>query len=162
MHARSGSIAKTGRAACTRDASFFRRLWLSAVSSFHIFFFRRGTGEQVKEKADLIIGSDGAFSAVRKQLMKHVRFNYSQEYIPHGYMELCIPPKNGQVVLLSCFVFAFLVKEDQSKMLTCTLRVAFADVLNCVLGFCSSVRSIIIRMPKNTFALVYCDRACMQ
>ncbi len=29
----------------------------------------------------------------------------------------------------------------------------------CMLGFCSSVRSIIIRMPKNTFALVYCDRA---
>ncbi len=32
----------------------------------------------------------------------------------------------------------------------------------CMLGFCSSVRSIIIRMPKNTFALVYWDRACMQ
>ncbi len=31
-----------------------------------------------------------------------------------------------------------------------------------MLGFCSSVRSIIIRMPKNTFALVYYDRAYMQ
>ncbi len=37
-----------------------------------------------------------------------------------------------------------------------------ADSLCCIAGFCSSVRSIIIRMPKNTFALVYCDRACMQ
>ncbi len=32
----------------------------------------------------------------------------------------------------------------------------------CIAGFCSSVRSIIIRMPKSTFTLVYCDRACMQ
>ncbi len=32
----------------------------------------------------------------------------------------------------------------------------------CIAGFCSSVRSIIIRMPKNTFALVYCNRAYMQ
>lgn len=48
-------------------------------------------------KADLVIGNDGAFSSVRKQLMKHARVNYSQEYIPHGYMELCIPPKDGEV-----------------------------------------------------------------
>ena len=57
----------------------------------------RPNGEQVKEKVDLVVGNDGAFSAVRKQLMKRTRMNYSQEYIPHGYMELCIPPKDGKV-----------------------------------------------------------------
>lgn len=46
---------------------------------------------------DLIVGCDGAFSTVRKQFMRQTRFNYSQEYIPHGYMELTIPPKNGEV-----------------------------------------------------------------
>jgi kynurenine 3-monooxygenase len=40
---------------------------------------------------DLIVGCDGAFSAVRKEMMKRPRFNYSQEYIPHAYMELSIP-----------------------------------------------------------------------
>ncbi len=40
--------------------------------------------------------------------------------------------------------------------------ICFHSVECCMLGFCSSVRSIIIRMPKNTFALVYCNRACMQ
>lgn len=29
--------------------------------------------------------------------MKQTRFDYSQEYIPHGYMELCIPSKDGKV-----------------------------------------------------------------
>ncbi len=40
--------------------------------------------------------------------------------------------------------------------------VSFRAEWCCMLGFCSSVRSIIIRMPKNTFVLVYWDRACMQ
>ncbi|NWI21963.1 KMO monooxygenase, partial [Crypturellus soui] len=44
---------------------------------------------------DLIVGCDGAFSTVRKQFMRQTRFNYSHEYIPHGYMELTIPPKDG-------------------------------------------------------------------
>lgn len=46
---------------------------------------------------DLIVGCDGAYSTVRAHLMKKPRFDYSQQYIPHGYMELTIPPKNGEV-----------------------------------------------------------------
>ncbi len=42
--------------------------------------------------ADIIIGADGAFSAVRAAIQKTDRFNYSQYYIPHGYKELRIPP----------------------------------------------------------------------
>ncbi|PVD26591.1 hypothetical protein C0Q70_14268 [Pomacea canaliculata] len=48
--------------------------------------------EEVRRKVDLIVGSDGAHSAVRQQMMKSVRFDFQQEYIPHGYMELTIPP----------------------------------------------------------------------
>lgn len=43
------------------------------------------------EAFDLVIGGDGAFSAVRNELMKTPRFNYSQDYIAHGYKELHIP-----------------------------------------------------------------------
>lgn len=39
-------------------------------------------------KSDFIFGTDGAFSAVRSAMQKTDRFNYSQEYIPHGYKEL--------------------------------------------------------------------------
>jgi kynurenine 3-monooxygenase len=48
--------------------------------------------KQASEKAyDRIIGTDGAFSAVRLRLMKTDRFNYSQKYLEHGYKELHIP-----------------------------------------------------------------------
>ncbi|HMP99557.1 MAG TPA: NAD(P)/FAD-dependent oxidoreductase [Cyclobacteriaceae bacterium] len=40
---------------------------------------------------DLIIGADGAFSAVRSAMQITDRFNYSQSYIEHGYKELSIP-----------------------------------------------------------------------
>jgi kynurenine 3-monooxygenase len=40
---------------------------------------------------DLIIGADGAFSAVRGALQFTDRFNFSQDYIEHGYKELSIP-----------------------------------------------------------------------
>lgn len=43
-------------------------------------------------QSDLIIGADGAFSAVRAALQISDRFEYSQHYIEHGYKELRIPP----------------------------------------------------------------------
>lgn len=48
-------------------------------------------------QAHLIVGCDGAFSAVRKRFLRRSRFDYSQTYIPHGYMELTMPPANGEV-----------------------------------------------------------------
>ena len=41
---------------------------------------------------DVIIGADGAFSAVRASMQITDRFEYSQHYIEHGYKELRIPP----------------------------------------------------------------------
>lgn len=46
----------------------------------------------VEHKFDLIIGADGAFSAVRSAMQITDRFDYSQDYIDHGYKELHIPP----------------------------------------------------------------------
>lgn len=57
----------------------------------------RSDQEPLQVSYDLIVGCDGAFSTVRKQFMRQKRFNYSHEYIPHGYMELTIPPKDGDV-----------------------------------------------------------------
>ena len=49
---------------------------------------------------DLIIGADGAFSAVRWSMQLTDRFNFSQHYIEHGYKEIQIPPgKNGGFLL---------------------------------------------------------------
>jgi kynurenine 3-monooxygenase len=39
-----------------------------------------------------VIGTDGAASAIRTSLLSVGRFNFSQDYIEHGYKELTIPP----------------------------------------------------------------------
>jgi len=54
--------------------------------------FTTADKENVTVNPDVIFGCDGAYSAVRKEMMRRPRFDYSQEYIPHAYMELCIPP----------------------------------------------------------------------
>jgi kynurenine 3-monooxygenase len=54
--------------------------------------FERPGGGSVRVEADLIIGADGAFSAVRGRMQKSDRFEYSQSYLEHGYKELQIPP----------------------------------------------------------------------
>ena len=53
------------------------------------------TGATTQVPADSVIGADGAYSAVRARMQKHDRFNYSQEYLSHGYKELTIPPAPG-------------------------------------------------------------------
>lgn len=72
-----------------------------------VFFHHRCTGydlhsrsllvrdESTREfgrEVPVVIGTDGAASAVRLALMLHTRMNYSQEYLEHGYKELTIPP----------------------------------------------------------------------
>jgi len=82
----------------------------------------------VDVKADLVIGCDGAFSAVRKEMMKRPRFNYSQEYIPHAYMELCMPPVNGDFAMPPNYLhiwprgqFMMIGLPNQDKSFTVTL-----------------------------------------
>ncbi len=52
----------------------------------------RDDGARVTHAADLVIGADGAFSAVRARLQRTDRFDFSQQYLEHGYKELTIPP----------------------------------------------------------------------
>jgi kynurenine 3-monooxygenase len=46
-------------------------------------------------KAEVIVGADGAYSVVRSALVRRERFDYSQEYLTHGYKELTIPAGPG-------------------------------------------------------------------
>lgn len=59
----------------------------------------KGDGE-VERESDLIIGADGAHSAMRQSLLKRPMTNFSQKYIEHGYIELYIPSKeSGEVCI---------------------------------------------------------------
>jgi kynurenine 3-monooxygenase len=57
-----------------------------------VTFENTAIGRDVTIDTDLIIGTDGAFSAVRQQMMRLDRFDFSQSYLEHGYKELTIPP----------------------------------------------------------------------
>jgi len=53
------------------------------------------TGEVTEEQGEIVIGTDGAGSMVRKSMMRHTTkllFNYSQNFLRHGYKELSILP----------------------------------------------------------------------
>ncbi|HEX2836513.1 MAG TPA: FAD-dependent monooxygenase [Phycisphaerales bacterium] len=58
--------------------------------------FQRGDGSTVRDSADLLVGADGAFSALRGVMQKTDRFEYSQTYLGHGYKELHIPAVDGE------------------------------------------------------------------
>jgi kynurenine 3-monooxygenase len=50
------------------------------------------TGERTEVRDSVIVGADGAFSAVRAAMQRRDRFSFSQDYLEHGYKELTIPP----------------------------------------------------------------------
>ncbi|KAF4523013.1 hypothetical protein B566_EDAN007443 [Ephemera danica] len=96
-------------------------------------FERQENKEMVIESADLVVGADGAYSMARKQLMKQPMFNYSQTYIEHGYLELCIPPdEKGQHKMEKNFLhiwprgkFMMIALPNQDGSWTVTLFMPF-------------------------------------
>jgi kynurenine 3-monooxygenase len=49
------------------------------------------TGAETSIAAGITIGTDGAGSAIRNEMLKLPRFNFSQQYLDYGYKELTIP-----------------------------------------------------------------------
>ncbi len=49
-----------------------------------------GTDVETSIAADVVIGADGAGSAIRADMLKLPRFNFSQHYLDYGYKELTI------------------------------------------------------------------------
>jgi kynurenine 3-monooxygenase len=57
-------------------------------------------GKTTQKKFDNIIGADGAFSSVRGAMQITDRFDYTQDYIDHGYKEFTIPAGKGGEFLM--------------------------------------------------------------
>ena len=49
------------------------------------------TSEDFDSAAGVVIGCDGSASAIRTEMLKLSRFDFSQEYLDYGYKELTIP-----------------------------------------------------------------------
>jgi kynurenine 3-monooxygenase len=58
------------------------------------YFYNYDTNSELSKQADVIFGTDGAGSALRKSyyLEKKFLFSFSQNYLTHGYKELSILP----------------------------------------------------------------------
>jgi len=88
--------------------------------------------QQKNVEADVILGADGAFSAVRYALQKTDRFDYSQQYLAHSYKELTIPPTaTGEFAMEVNALhiwprggFMLIALPNLDKTFTCTLFLA--------------------------------------
>lgn len=66
----------------------------------NIFVRRTRTQEKFTTSADFILGADGAYSLIRRLMSKTPRFNFTQTYIDHGYVELSYPGiRDGKVII---------------------------------------------------------------
>lgn len=79
--------------------------------SVRLFFQQRCTGVDLKTgtveltgegthtvsrvESEVVIGADGAYSAVRNRMQHREGFDYHQEYLSHGYKELTMPAGPG-------------------------------------------------------------------
>jgi kynurenine 3-monooxygenase len=58
------------------------------------------TGKVTTVESEVAIGCDGSASAIRAEMLKQGRFNFSQQYLDYGYKELTIPASpQGEHVL---------------------------------------------------------------
>lgn len=62
------------------------------------YFKHEKSGTAIEVKGDIIIGTDGSGSALRKSMLERTAdllFNYSQQFLSHGYKELSIKPTDN-------------------------------------------------------------------
>ena len=107
---------------------FFECLCTEADLEKGTAVFKKSDGTEFTVQADRLIGGDGAFSAIRNEMMKTSRFDYSQDYENYGYKELTIAPKNGEFALdKNCLhiwprgEFMLIALPNPDKTFTCTL-----------------------------------------
>ncbi|XP_044742432.1 kynurenine 3-monooxygenase [Chrysoperla carnea] len=114
---------------------FFNHKLINAnLQDGKLVFRQMETDQTIELNFDLIIGADGAFSAIRKHMMKMPLFDFSQTYIEHGYMELCIPPDSeGKFQMESNYLhiwprgeFMMIALPNQDHSWTVTMFMPFA------------------------------------
>lgn len=80
------------------------------------------------ERHDVVIGSDGAYSAVRDRMVHREGVDYQQSYLSWGYKELSIPPLDGGFALEPNALHIWprggsmmIALPNRDKSFTCTL-----------------------------------------
>jgi kynurenine 3-monooxygenase len=91
------NIQLMNRAEATRGVRFFfnHRCTGMDLISGDVYLRNEITGEDIIAVGEAVIGTDGSASAIRMEMLRSGRFNFSQQYEEHGYKELTIPPADG-------------------------------------------------------------------
>ena len=77
------------------EICFHHQVERADVMNAYISGKDHATGKTFEKTGDILIGTDGAGSEVRQgflQVGANIRFNYSLDWLDHGYKELEIPP----------------------------------------------------------------------
>jgi len=98
---------------------------------FH--FHNEESGESGLIKSEIAIATDGAASAIRMEMMKIPRFDFSQEYENYGYKELIIPSgekglfrmEKNALHIWPRGAFMLIALPNLEGSFTCTLFLAF-------------------------------------
>src|SRR5688572_14688233 len=122
----------------TEGVKFYFKHRVTNVDLFDTSVAVEENGSSRVLKFDAVVGADGAFSAVRHAMQFTDRYDFSQDFIDHGYKELQIPPgKSGSFNLeknalhiwpRESFMLIALPNPDGS--FTCTLFFPFEGELS--------------------------------
>ncbi|GAA5894284.1 hypothetical protein JCM6882_007621 [Rhodosporidiobolus microsporus] len=123
-------LPKSGRGSVTvRFETKLLEMDLRGEKGVEVVVQKKGE-EAKKERFDFVVGGDGAYSKVRREMMRgsKLRFDYKQFYAPHAYLELSIPAGPGDTFLLEPnylhiwprgeFMLIALANQDKSFTLT--------------------------------------------
>ena len=118
----------------------------------------------VSAGADLVLATDGAFSAIRQEMQKQDRFDFSQSYLSHGYKELCIPAGPDGAFLLEKHAlhiwprneFMLIALPNTDGSFTCTLFFALDGSANSfeALPTVDAARGFFARVFPDALALM--------
>lgn len=82
----------------------------------------------IEIQRDVVLGNDGAYSRIRKEMSKQSWFTCQQEFSAHKYKELYMPAKNGEYPMEEYFVhlwprqtFMLIALPNKDRSFTCTL-----------------------------------------
>ena len=89
--------------------------------------------EQIRNaSSNVLIGADGAFSALRNTFLQQDRFSFEQHYIDYGYKELSIQPEGNEFALEPNYLhiwprkkFMLIALPNPDRSFTCTLFLPF-------------------------------------